>query len=216
MTSDVLGWSGRDLGLERRFDLSGAALRTRTSRRRLLVMTTLVVVVGPFAAVTALWPDAVDRPVLGLPPVVTAVGLVLVGVGVLVMLLGVGTMVRAGSNPFRNHDPLLDLPRADRTWVRARVTASAPVAREQQPVVTDAALWMARQSGTVPLYLGLALAGAGTTIARVCALNVLVGLVLAVEGVLLAAVAVSRARTARRWLSLYAGAPAGSSVMKPS
>jgi hypothetical protein len=216
MTSDVMGSVGRDLGLDRTFDLSSAALRTRTSRRRLVAVLTSAVVVGPMAVATAAWPDAVDRPLLELPSAVTAVGLGLIALGVVVMLVGVGTVVRASGNPFRHHDPLLDLPRADRTWVRARVTAGAPVTRDQRPVVADAALWMARQTGTAPFYLGLALAGAGTTIARVCALNVLVGLVLTVEGVLLAAVAVSRARTARRWLSLYAGGEPGLGLVTPS
>jgi hypothetical protein len=204
MTSDVVGLSGRDLGLDRTFDLSDSALRTRTIRRRLLVLTTLVVVVGSGLAVTEVWPDAVDRRIVELPSAVTGVGLVLLGLGVVVMLVGVGTMVRASGNPFRHHDPLLDLPRTDRTWVRARVTAGAPVTPDQLPVVADATLWMARQTGRVPFSLGLALAGLGTTIARTCALNLLAGLALAVEGVALAAVAISRARAARRWLSLYA------------
>ncbi|MGI3781786.1 MAG: hypothetical protein ACRYG2_13520 [Janthinobacterium lividum] len=204
MTSEAVRWSGRDLGLDRTFDLSRSALRTRTVRRRLLVVLILVVTIGPVVAVTTVWPDALDRPVLELPFAATPVGLGLMGLAIVVMLVGTATMVRAGSNPFRNHDPLLDLPRADRSWVRARVAASAPVAPDQQPFVADAARWMARQTGTVPIYLGLTLEGLGFVIATPGVLDLLIGLVLIIEGVLLATVAVGRARSARRWSSLYA------------
>lgn len=215
MTSDAVGWSGRDLGLDRTFDLTQSALRTRTLRRRLLVVLVLVAGVGSILAVSTAWPEAVDLPVLALPFSLTRVGLGLMALAVVVMLVGAFTMSHAGSNPFHNHDPLLDLPRADRTWVRARVAANAPVGPAQQPVVEDAAVWMARQPGTVLIYVGLTLEGLGMVFGNPGAVGLLIGLVLAVEGILLAGVAVSRSRPARRWLHLYARGAGSSRMMLP-
>ena len=204
MSTDVAGPVGLDLGLDRTFDLSREAVRARTVRRRLSVVVTLVVGVGGITAAHEVWPGAVDRPVLPLPVAATVAGLGLMVLAVVVMLVGIGTMVRAGSNPFDNHDPLRDLPRDDRAWARARVAAGAPVTAEQHAIVVAAAGWMARQRGTAPLYLGLVLEGLGFTISGGGILNLLVGLVLVVEGGLLLGLALSRARSARQWLTLYA------------
>lgn len=200
------GWGVPDLGLDRVFDLSRDAVRRQTVRRRLFVVLTLIGGVGTILVLGGVWP-ATLRPVVELPFAVTLVGLGVMGLAILAMLVGIGTMVRAGSDPFDNHDPLLDLPRADRAWVRARVAAGAPVAPPHGAVVVEAAGWMARQHGTVPLYAGLALEGAGMVMSSLSVLGFAVGLLLLVEGPALAAIALVRSRSARRWLSLYAPAP---------
>ena len=213
MTFDAVGWSGPDLGLDRTFDLSRSTLRTRTVRRRVLVGLVLVATLGSIVAVQTVWPDAVRRPLFELPYTATLVGIGLMCLALVVMLVGAATMARAGGNPIDNHDPLRDLSGADRAWVRARVAASAPVTPAQHPVVAHAALWMARQKGTVPIYAGLTLEGLGMAIGSPGIVTFLIGLLLVVEGLVLAGVAVVRARSARHWLSLYTDESGPSPVM---
>lgn len=194
---------GHDLGLDRTFDLSRPAVHGRAVRRRVLVILVLVLTVGAVVTLDETWPAEAARPVLGLPHAVNLAGDVLMGLAVVVLLVGVGTKVRAGTLAW-DRDPLLDLARPDRTWVRARIAACAPVAASQHPVVAAAAGWMTRQRGTVWIFLGLALEGLEFTMSDGGVLSFVLGLVLAVESLVLANLAYRRARPARRWLTLYA------------